>query len=357
MRDGLLARIVRAREVRRQVAQDMMRRANVVACGVGFKMRSAQQTSEPSVIVSVTQKQPLPNLSPDDLIPPEIEDVLTDVVQTGIIHAYSVNRRGRVRPVRPGVSISHAMGTAGTLGCVVQRDGELFLVSNNHILAMLNQANIGDPILQPGPSDGGTLDDQVAELEAFVPLHFLVEEPEPSQPTTEPEPEPEPAGCSAALARTLNAISQTFGGKSGVAPTGLTPQALAENTADAALARPIRPELIDASIVEVGIPGGIASPQLHGTVVKSGRTTGLTSGQVLQMDVMIDVQYPTGKVRFVDQIVTTPMSRPGDSGSPVLDRERRIIGLIFSGSDQASVISPIDNILTALGVELVSGPG
>jgi hypothetical protein len=353
MRDGLLARIVRAREVRRQVAQDMMRRANVVACGVGFKMRSAQQTSEPSVIVSVAQKQPLSNLSSDDLIPPEIEDVLTDVVQTGIIHAYAVNRRGRVRPVRPGVSISHAMGTAGTLGCVVQRNGELFLVSNNHILAMLNQANIGDPILQPGPSDGGTLDDQIAELEAFVPLHFLVEEPEPSQPT----PEPEPAGCAAAVARTLNAISQAFGGEPSVAPTGLAPQALAANIADAALARPIRPELIDASIVEVGIPGGTAPLQLHGTVVKSGRTTGLTSGQVLQMDVMIDVQYPTGKVRFVDQIVTTPMSRPGDSGSPVLDRERRIIGLIFSGSDQASVISPIDNILTALNVELVSGPG
>jgi hypothetical protein len=47
------------------------------------------------------------------------------------------------------------------------------------------------------------------------------------------------------------------------------------------------------------------------------------------------------------------MSAPGDSGSIVLDEENYVIGLLYAGSDSATLINPINPVLKALNVELV----
>ncbi len=47
----------------------------------------------------------------------------------------------------------------------------MFILSNNHVLANSNTAAIGDPILQPGSHDGGTLtNDHIADLADFIPI-------------------------------------------------------------------------------------------------------------------------------------------------------------------------------------------
>ncbi len=46
------------------------------------------------------------------------------------------------------------------------------------------------------------------------------------------------------------------------------------------------------------------------------------------------------------------MSKPGDSGSAVLDMDKRVVGLLFVGSDAATIINPIDEVFAALNVEL-----
>lgn len=46
------------------------------------------------------------------------------------------------------------------------------------------------------------------------------------------------------------------------------------------------------------------------------------------------------------------MSQPGDSGSAVLNMDRRVVGLLFAGSNAATIINPIDGVLSALSVEL-----
>jgi hypothetical protein len=51
--------------------------------------------------------------------------------------------------------------------------------------------------------------------------------------------------------------------------------------------------------------------------------------------------------------MTTPFSQQGDSGSLVLDFERKAVGLLFSGSPQITVINPIASVLSALDAELV----
>ena len=55
--------------------------------------------------------------------------------------------------VRAGGSCGHYNITAGTLGGFVEDDEQYYILSNNHVLADRNQGHRGDPILQPGPLD------------------------------------------------------------------------------------------------------------------------------------------------------------------------------------------------------------
>ena len=79
--------VQRAQEVKRRHEQEILRKANVVAVGVGFSSRRGVQTKEVCIIVSVRNKMPLSKLKPQDIIPAEIENVPVDVVETGEIRA------------------------------------------------------------------------------------------------------------------------------------------------------------------------------------------------------------------------------------------------------------------------------
>jgi hypothetical protein len=71
--------------------------------------------------------------------------------------------------MRPGISVSHARSTAGTLGLFVRAapDGAVALLGAAHVLAPDVEARAGDPILQPGRSDAGRPEDAVAALSRF----------------------------------------------------------------------------------------------------------------------------------------------------------------------------------------------
>src|SRR5256885_864294 len=131
----------------------LLPQAHVVATGVGYKITRGVKTGALSIVCSVTQKVALNQLRPRDRVPPAIDGIPTDVVATGVIRALQA-RTARFRPAPGGVSIGHRAITAGTLGCVVRRQGQVFVLSNNHVLANSNDAQRGDAILQPGPHDG-----------------------------------------------------------------------------------------------------------------------------------------------------------------------------------------------------------
>jgi hypothetical protein len=88
-------------------------------------------------------------------------------------------------------------------------------------------------------------------------------------------------------------------------------------------------------------------------VQKAGRTTGLTWGVITQIEATVRIDYRGQSATFSGQFVAGPMSQPGDSGSAVLDMDRQVVGLLFAGSEAATVINPIDAVLSALNVELV----
>jgi hypothetical protein len=79
--------IQRAMEVKRRHEQELMRKANVVAVGVGYRTQGGQQIQEVAIVVSVKNKRPLSDLKPGDRIPASVEGVPVDVVETGVIRA------------------------------------------------------------------------------------------------------------------------------------------------------------------------------------------------------------------------------------------------------------------------------
>jgi hypothetical protein len=325
-----------ARSVLRQSSRELLARSNVTATGVGYKVSGGRRTKTPSIVCSVVRKVPAAALAAGDLVPTTIQGVPTDVVETGRIRALQAPT-GRFRPAPGGVSIGHRDITAGTLGCLVRKGGQSFILSNNHVLAASNAAQIGDPILQPGPIDGGSLaTDHIANLEAFVPITFLVPEP--------------PSECSFARAviAALNAGCRVIGSQTRYRIVSLQAQ---DNLVDAAIARPLNPADVKDEILGIGAIQGTAQGTLGLRVKKSGRTTGLTTGEILQVDVTVDVQYGAGQVaRFTDQLMAGAMSQGGDSGSAVLDESNRLVGLLFAGSDTTTILNRIEHVFSALGV-------
>ena len=82
-----------------------------------------------------------------------------------------------MRPVPGGISIGHTEITAGTFGCLVKRGSDTYILSNNHVIANSNDAQVGDVIIQPGPVDGGTSPaDDIARLAEFIPMSYQGDE-------------------------------------------------------------------------------------------------------------------------------------------------------------------------------------
>lgn len=297
--------VIRAKEAHTEA---LLARPNVVGVGVGYKLRREGRTEILSVVALVRQKVPRAQLAADALVPRTVEGIPTDVIEVGELRPLQP-RTVRWRPAPGGVSLGHFAVTAGTLGCVVRdRESGLRLVlSNNHVLANCNVAQPGDAILQPGAVDGGKEPEAVlARLERFERIRFEGE------------------------------------GR------------LSANLVDAAVARPVEEGIVEDEILEVGRVERAVEASLGMTVRKSGRTTGLTTGQVTVLDTTVTVDYgDAGGARFEGQILTEAMSRPGDSGSLLVSGEASAaVGLLFAGSDQATLHNPIQAVLDCLRVSL-----
>jgi len=325
-------------DIKRQNLNYLLSRKNAVAVGVGLKTIQGQETAMPCVVVSVTGKVPEAQLMIADIVPKLLGDsVPTDVVQTGVIRALP-GRTDRWRPAPGGVSIGHIDITVGTLGCLVTREGEVFILSNNHVLANANAAHAGDPILQPGRYDGGVLDDQIATLAEFVPINFGTS----------------PPICSIAtgMENFLNWLAKLAGSSHRMMAFQEVPE---RNLVDAAIAKPLSDAFMAREILEIGLPRGIGDAPLGTRVKKSGRTSGLTTGNITQVDVTTMVDYGSGRVAtFEDQLMAGAMSQPGDSGSVVLSEYGYVVGLLFAGSETVTIMNPIQYVLDAFGVEIAT---
>ncbi len=305
--------------VRAAAEDELLGRGHVVGVGFGYKVSGGEQSETPSLMVLVDYKVPENLLGSNDLVPSTVGDHPTDVVEVGTLFAgrelpesEAVDAQtlaARSRPVRPGYSVGHPKVTAGTIGagCYDIRSApgippRYYILSNNHVLANSNNAGVGDPVLQPGAYDGGTSpDDVVGRLARFVPI--------------------------------------TFDGRC--------------NLVDAAIAE-VPFHVLDRDIYWNGYPASVGVAASPGQLLKkTGRTTNFTTGRVTAVGATVNVNYGGGKIaKFCNQIITSEMSAGGDSGSLVLDLENNPVGLLFAGSNVATILNPIAAVQLALGVRL-----
>jgi hypothetical protein len=261
-----------------------------------------------------------------DVLLAGLDDAVLDEVDVRVIGAVrrltsatTEELQERTRPLFPGLSVAHPAVTAGTLGGFVRVGGRLAILSNNHVLAAGDTAAIGDPVLQPGPADGGDpATDRVATLAAFE--RFTADR---------------------------------------------------ANRVDAAVA------VVDAEVpLEPGrLPGGpLGTDPVEADdvepderVEKVGRTTGYTVGRVSAVEVDgVAVQYDQDLYTFDDQIeiegVTGSFSAGGDSGSVIWrSADRAPLALLFAGSETGgsaggglTFANPLATVLSVLGLQWVA---
>ena len=85
-------------------------------------------------------------------------------------------------------------------------------------------------------------------------------------------------------------------------------------------------------------------------IVMRGRTSEDSEGVVEDAHFSIVLPYRgIGQIGFIDQAKCTRYSKPGDSGSTIVDKKSgKIVGLHFAGSGNVSIFNPISEVVKAL---------
>jgi len=315
--------------------KELMSLPNVNSVWVGRKRINGKETDIIAVIVTVEKKVPFAKLKAEEIIPLKLGGVLTDVIEVGEI-VVRQDPRKKWRPAPGGVSIGHYKISAGTLGAVVRdaSTGELLVLSNNHILANSNDADIGDPSFQPAPYDGGTIDAKLIALDRFVPLALS------------------PGVCPLAkrFVDTINRILNWTGRKTKILVDSQISQLT--NVVDCAIGKPYIDEEVDFKILVIGKPQNpITKPALDIEVQKFGRTTEYTKGKIIGLNATVSVSYGGGRIAiFEHQIVSDIPSAGGDSGSLILDMENHPVGLLFAGGDDITIMNEIERVIIASNI-------
>jgi hypothetical protein len=352
-------------EVQARHEDQLMSKQHVVGVALGHKVKGGEDTGQKAITVLVDTKMDESLLPSGERINKKLDNVPTDVVPVGIIQAgpattptvtvppemafgrlpelefvpngaavaaplaartreltreerieeeiRTLMLRDRMRPAMGGYSVGHYQITAGTIatGCYDWTPfpgipSRFYMLSNNHVLANTNAAQIGDPILQPGPYDGGTvLSDVIGRLTRYVPINWI------------------------------------------------TPTSAPLNYVDAAIAE-VDFHSLTREIYYIGyIKTLYVAPNVNDVVQKTGRTTNFSTGRVLNINATVNVNYGGGlTARFARQILTQAMSAPGDSGSLVSTLDEEGVGLLFAGSSAVTVINHLHYVQYLLGVRI-----
>ena len=72
-----------AKLIRKKYEKMLMRKKGVVGCAVGYKHVAGKKTDQICIVCYVIEKIPEDQLDEGDLIPPMIEGIPTDVIESG----------------------------------------------------------------------------------------------------------------------------------------------------------------------------------------------------------------------------------------------------------------------------------
>ena len=255
---------------------------------------------------------------------------------SGTLTVTSPNQKTQSLPMPLGVSGGNVNDSdastccGGTLGALVSRGGQQYILSTSHVLARTDMGTVGDSIIQPGLLDAscstsGT--NAVAAVSQFVNLETY------SGPT--------PIDAALALVSPgkvdpLGTILQLGAITNSGQPTNGPPHA----------GSGVPPSLYE--------PDGVTPLK----VAKSGRATGLTCSSISAINVTASVTFQKGcsggaqfQQTYTDLVVVEggDFSAQGDSGALIVTQDTADpVALLFASSDTASLGSPISDVLSAL---------
>ena len=319
------------RPIKQAEEAELLKIPGVTGVGIGYKIVKGVKTDELSIRVYVSEKKDAKDVPKNELVPKEIKGVKTDVIQRKfVLHPLRLRLQdleikadtGNYDPLKGGISIGPCRSIyltppdvdtpgyyvfVGTLGAIVKDNdtNDPMLLSNFHVMCVDNGWSVGDDMTQPSRVDGGN--------------------------------------CPANVVGELQRAS--LGGQ--------VDCAVASHTARG----------YSCSIEEIGWVAGKATASVGLTVRKRGRTTGLTYGTVDTVNLTVSINYGDGlgTVTLTNQIgidvdpaKSAKFGDHGDSGSVVVDNNRRVVGLYFAGDDTGSygVANPIQAVLDALNVNI-----
>lgn len=130
----------RIRDVKQRAEGRLLGIPGVTGVGLGAKYVGGVHTGKPAIIVMVERKKLPADVRPEELIPPEIEGVATDVLESGVPR--QLCDAGRERPLLGGIKVTAGgnLGGAGTLGFIAHTNEpvpRLVAVTNHHVVADL----------------------------------------------------------------------------------------------------------------------------------------------------------------------------------------------------------------------------
>jgi hypothetical protein len=279
----------------------------ILGIGFGVKRRDGKIIHKTCIRVYVRQKiRTKEDIDPRVFIDEFIRGIPTDIIEVRSIVAHAA----------AGQSIGNDSGNVGTLGCLLSDGNDQFLLSNNHVLANVNQGRPGDPIYMPsrGLIPGAPL---VAQLGEYPPI-------------------------------ALDGSANRF---------------------DAAIAQLSPGIIIDPAIANVGTIVLPVIPPDQVAVTKCGAASAQTTGVIDGVNEDIQVMYnndPAQTAHLIGQMAIVgdgrPFSEEGDSGSLVVTNPGlQPVGLLIGGSvDQPGVpqphafASPIQLILDLFHMTIVT---
>lgn len=290
---------------------------NVVGLGIGYKESHSFRSKEPCIRFYVNKKMTNPvevsTMSQNNqLIPPFIEyslmdgksiEILTDVVDVGIVKTCSVN---------PGTGIQNydpIYDGAGTMGCIVydKETGGKMIMTCYHVV------NAGH------------------NWEEFAPLRNNKDY--------------------IRLESTNRKLAKIVQGK-------------VFDNVDIALALPEKEyeHQIINFIDHIGVPKNIAKISKGLEILFKGKTLPTAkSGIIIDEISEIDILYPDDKSRTLNKLISIStrinnenfaVAQGGDSGALVINNNSEAVGVVVAGSDNFTYVIPFENIVENFGITL-----
>jgi hypothetical protein len=326
----------------------------VVGVGYGHRERGGKTTSEVAWRVYVQKKKPKSELRPEDMVPAEYQGIETDVLESPKVVDLSCEDLDAYSPLTGGITVTNNKsvtpgGTigAGTLTCFATMDTvggphNIVLLSNNHVL-MANGGAVGDTVYQPSTRPGAEKMNPVGKIwKAGLKGLFDFTYPSEGKVTFKVD------CCAAQIDICISSWCHTNCGESFNSLVHGLNIGGKNNIADV------------ARVAQTDI-----KPGQDYVVYKVGRNTSRTVGKITdamgnpntdnQNVIVIKATEPNcnGILQFADE---------GDSGSPLINSNNQIIGILFGKDNNdptqafACHIHPVMNLLHVTPVTTAHAP-